>query len=211
MKVIHVAYPLELPLVDYDVSSIIIAIGDFDGVHLGHQDVIGQAVRIGQQRGLPVAVMTFHPHPREVLGKLTYSRYLSPLPEKLALIEDLGVDYTFVVQFDDAFSKVSPIDFVQNVLMKLDVHTVVVGFDFTFGNQAEGTVETLKELSDDQMDVTVVKPYQLQGEKISSTLIRELLHLGRLPHYSLYTGRHYRITGRVIHGDGRGQTIGFPT
>lgn len=208
MEVLHIEYP---PVQLATQRKFAVAIGDFDGVHFGHQDVIQQARSIAHAHDLYSAVMTFNPHPREVLGMKGYSRYLAPLNKKIDLIRSLGIDYTFVVKFDEAFSRISPQQFVDGMLKPLDVAKVIVGFDFTFGHKASGTVETLKQLCADSIGVYVVKPYNMHGEKVSSTLIREQLHFGNLEKVKQYTGRDYFITGTIVKGDGRGRTIGFPT
>jgi riboflavin kinase/FMN adenylyltransferase len=212
LKLIHLYYPLQLPIADLaEAERLVLAIGDFDGVHIGHRRVIGRAVEVAAAHRLPACVMTFNPHPREVLGHSGYSRYLAPIGDKLRLFESLCVDYTFVVTFDLAFARVSPEKFVEEMLVPLGVHTVVVGFDFTFGHKGKGTVETLRRLAEGRMNVEVVPPYLSEGEKVSSTLIREHLHLGELGPIRKYLGRYYAVQGKVVQGDRRGRQIGFPT
>lgn len=211
MKIIYLTYPLQLPNSNYPDKPHVMAIGDFDGLHLGHQNVINHAKYIGDKQNISTSIMTFNPHPREVLGLSIYSRYLTPFQEKMELFEGTGVDYCFVVSFDHSFAKVSPEDFVQRMLFLLNVHTVVAGFDFTFGHRGLGTVETLKNLCEQQMGVEVVKPFNLDGYKVSSTFIREQLHLGHLECVKKYMGRNYSISGKVVPGESRGKTIGFPT
>jgi riboflavin kinase/FMN adenylyltransferase len=211
MKIIHLTYPIDESRVQMPSNSQVIAIGDFDGVHLGHRDVIGYALQTAKHEGLPSAIMTFDPHPREVLGLAKYSHYLTPLPDRLEQFASLGVDVTYIVHFDLDFAKVSPEDFVNNMLQSMNLHTVVVGFDFTFGHKGRGTVETLRELGRSAFNVNVVKPYHLGGDKVSSTLIREQLHLGNLKTVRRLLGRSYQLTGKVVDGEKRGRTIGFPT
>lgn len=210
MQIIHLNYPLNLHDLQLN-RSIAVAIGDFDGIHLGHQEVISQAIHKARLEQMASAIMTFNPHPREVLGNEQYTRYLTPFQEKMARFEQMGLDYCFVVSFDQNFAKVSPQDFVQHMLLRLNIKAVIVGFDFTFGHRGSGTIETLKQLCHDAVDVQMVKPYQLGGDKVSSSLIREQLHLGKLEQVAQYLGRHYTIKGRVVTGEGRGRTIGFPT
>lgn len=211
MKIIHLFYPLQLPIHDFPMTEQVMAIGDFDGVHLGHRQVIGQAVRRAKELNLPASLMTFFPHPREVLGNSNYTRYLSPVHDKMQLFAELGVECTYIVSFDQAFARVSPEHFVLRMLAQMQLHTVVVGFDFTFGHKGQGTVDTLRTLSKDRMEVEVIEPFHRDGDKVSSTRIRELLGLGHLEQVSEYLGRHYFVHGWVIPGDGRGRTIGFPT
>lgn len=192
-------------------NKTVVAIGDFDGVHFGHQQVISRAVQIAAEHQLESAVMTFKPHPREVLGQSKYSRYLAPFHKKIQLIEQLGVDHTWIVHFDKQFARVEAKDFVHQMLVPLNIHTVVVGFDFTFGHRGQGTADTLKKLCKDKIQVEVISPYNIDGEKVSSTLIREQLHIGRVDRIKTLTGRNYSITGTVIKGEQRGSKIGFPT
>lgn len=211
MIINHLFYPLHISQQDLPKSGHVMAIGDFDGVHLGHRHVIGRAKAIASEANLPLSIMTFHPHPREVLGHSSYARYLAPIHDKMQLFSELGVDYTFVVSFDLAFAQVSPEHFVAHMLEHLHLHTVVVGFDFTFGHRGMGTVDTLRRLSDGKFDVEVVEPFHREGEKVSSTMIRDHLHHGRIDRAAEYLGRPYSIRGYIVHGDGRGRTIGFPT
>ncbi len=209
MQTIHLSFPAGTSIDIPEAQAV--AIGDFDGVHLGHQDVIHHALSIARRESIASAIMTFDPHPREVLGLAGYSRYLAPLPERLERFAALGVDRTYIVHFDRAFASVSPERFVEEMLMPLRIHTVVVGFDFTFGHKGKGTVDTLRELGRDRMQVDVIKPFNLEGDKVSSTLIRESLHMGHLERAERFLGRYYSICGTVVHGEGRGSTIGVPT
>jgi riboflavin kinase / FMN adenylyltransferase len=189
-----------------------IAIGHFDGVHVGHQAVIGSAVESARRSGKQAAVMTFHPHPKEVLGRgERYGTALTPLEEKLRRFEALGIDTTYVVEFDHAFAAVSAEAFVMKVLRPLGVTAVVVGFDFTFGSRGMGTPELLRTLGAPDIHVDIIAPQALDEEKVSSSRIREALEQGDVQSASSLLGRPYRIEGTVVSGDRRGRTIGFPT
>lgn len=211
METIRISYPLQPEAITHVTGPQVIAIGEFDGIHLGHQDVIRRAIEIARSKGLPAALMTFHPHPREVLGKEQYSQYITPLSEKLSLLEKTGVDRVYVVTFDEAFSQVRPDQFVHRVLNELRIDSVVVGFDFKFGYRGEGTAETLRELGGRELHVEIVPPFHQDGEKVSSTLVREQLESGGIEKTSQLLGRNYSVCGTVVRGDGRGRTIGFPT
>src|SRR5690606_23236258 len=153
---------------------------DFDGVHLGHQQVIQRAVERAKQAGLPSAMMTFDPHPRLVLGQTQYESCLTPLAIKLEVMESLGLDYAYVVEFHEQFSRLTPAQFVDEMLLPLGVRSVVVGFDFSFGYQGRGTPDTLAEMGHGQFAVEVVRPFQLHGEKVSSSKVREHLLSGQI-------------------------------
>jgi riboflavin kinase/FMN adenylyltransferase len=208
MHVIHLEYPLP---VRPSGAGQVVAIGDFDGVHIGHAEVIRRAVETARRLNMPSAVMTFHPHPREVLGQDAYTSCLTPLPAKIDRFAELGVERTYVFKFDRAFSQVTPDGFVSDVLLKLGVDTIVVGFDFTFGRGGAGTPDTLCGLAAGRFAVEVVRPVYLDGEKVSSTLVRRQLEAGEMDRVSRLLGRRYQLTGQVVPGDARGRRIGFPT
>ncbi|MBC8080054.1 MAG: bifunctional riboflavin kinase/FAD synthetase [Gorillibacterium sp.] len=210
MLVIELKYPFDSSNLDLP-SSQVLAIGDFDGVHLGHREVIERALERARQLNLPASIMTFHPHPREVLGADKYRQILTPLPDKLKQFSEMGIEYTYLVSFDKAFSTLSPEEFITGILLKLKIESVIVGFDFTFGFGGSGTADSLAIISSGQFAVEVVRPYCFAGSKVSSTLIRENLQDGRLTEANALLGRGYSISGTVVEGEGRGRTIGYPT
>ncbi len=207
MEVVHLTYPL----IDNSKTPIVLAIGYFDGVHKGHQQVIKRACALAKEMSLPCGVMTFSPHPKEVLGITSKIDQLTPLNIKLALLENLGVDVTYVVNFSKEFAAISPEEFVNEFLLSLQVKGVVVGFDFTFGVKGSANAEKLIELSVERFFVEIIEPFNYRGDKISSTLIRSHLLSGNISEIKNLLGRNYSILGQVIHGDKRGRTIGFPT
>ncbi|MCI3919473.1 bifunctional riboflavin kinase/FAD synthetase [Paenibacillus sp. TRM 82003] len=212
MKVVRISYPLSA-----DVRGGVpdggqsMAIGDFDGVHLGHREVIGRATAAASRLGLPSAVMTFHPHPREVLGSPVYSTYITPLEGKLERFRELGVDTVYLVTFDLTLAALSPEAFVEEILKPLGAKSVAVGFNFSFGHRGIGTSAALRELGAGAFDVDIVEPFLVQGERVSSTLIRESLAFGDAARASKLLGRPFSVAGVVVPGDGRGRTIGVPT
>lgn len=210
MERISLTYPL--PKEASLGSPQVLAIGHFDGVHLGHQKVISTAVAKARAAGLKSAVMTFAPHPREVLGQGGQNTTcLTPLEDKLERMAELGVDTAYIFKFDLAFAAISPVQFVEEVLRPLQVTAAVVGFDFSFGHLGEGTPQMLCQLGEPFMEVDIVEPYQIHNAKVSSTRIREVIAAGEPESAALLLGHPYRIVGTVEHGDGRGRTIGFPT
>lgn len=188
-----------------------VAIGDFDGVHLGHQEVIGRALSTAKKLGLPTAIMTFHPHPRAVMGQDKYTELLTPMNKKMMIFESLGINHAYIVTFDASLMRLSPEQFVDQVLDRLGVNSVICGFDFTFGFQGKGTPDSLCNLSHGKFSVEVVRPFHMDGEKVSSTLIRESLQQGDIDTVTRLLGRPYSISGIVVDGEKRGRTIGFPT
>lgn len=211
METIHLTYPLTAETIADTAKPQILAIGQFDGLHLGHASVIETAVRLAAEAGLPSAVMSFHPHPKEVMKKGDYEGYLTPPEEKERILRGMGVDYLYVVEFNDAFSRVSPHNFVCGMLMPLQIQTAVVGFDFRFGYRGEGHASMLRELSEDSLEVNIVPPFLIEGEKVSSSDIRKALQEGNVRLVDRWLGRPYAMKGTVMHGEKRGRKLGFPT
>jgi riboflavin kinase / FMN adenylyltransferase len=192
----------------------IVAIGNFDGVHLGHRQVIERAGALARAASAPHAVLTFEPHPRSVLHPDAAPFRLTPFRAKSRLIEALGVDLLFTLHFDHAFAQRSAEDFVERVLVSgLGARHVVVGYDFVFGHSRRGTPALLAaEGGRLGFGVTIVDPVATPGGPVySSTRIREHLSQGRPREAAALLGRFWAIDGRVERGDERGRTIGFPT
>lgn len=190
----------------------VMALGYFDGVHLGHQQVIQTAVDIAAEKGYKSAVMTFHPHPSVVLGKQErHVQLITPLKDKERLIAQLGVDYLYVVEFTPSFAELLPQQFVDDYIIRFHVKHVVAGFDFTYGRLGKGNMETLPFHSREQFSHTTVPKLARNGEKISSTYIRGLLKSGEVRQLPQLLGRFYTIEGTVVDGEKRGRSIGFPT
>ena len=212
VEVIPLSYPINQDEVSTNGKRLSLAIGFFDGVHRGHQNVIRQAVNHAKESDMRSAVLTFSPHPKEVLGHgEQYYSCLTPLTHKTELFEAIGVETVYVMKFDLAFASLSPTQFVDEVLRPLGVGHAVVGFDFTFGSRGSGNAEMLRELGGSEMTVHIEEPLFEDGLKVSSTLIRESLEKGDLARANSLLGRPYEVIGTVVHGDGRGRTIGFPT
>jgi riboflavin kinase/FMN adenylyltransferase len=211
MEMIPLSYPLNVHSTGIRPVKQVMAIGDFDGVHLGHQEVIGRALYTAEQLHLPASIMTFDPHPRVVLGHDKYKELLTPIHKRMELFEQMGVSYMYAVHFNEALMRLSPGQFVDEILLPLGVDTVIVGFDFAFGYQGKGNPDILCELSHGKFTVEVVRPYHIDGAKVSSTLIRDALLNGNVAAATRLLGRRYSVRGKVVSGDGRGRTIGFPT
>ncbi|WP_223066816.1 bifunctional riboflavin kinase/FAD synthetase [Paenibacillus caui] len=211
MKTVNLSYPLSDDVARAYAAPQVLALGQFDGLHLGHASVIETAVSVARRAGLPASVMTFYPHPKEVMKKGDYDGYLTPPEEKERLLGEMGIEYLYVVQFNEAFSRVSPHNFVAGMLLPLGIHTAVVGFDFRFGYMGEGNVDMLRELGEGKMDVFAVPPFLIEEEKVSSSGIRKWLHEGRVDLARNWLGRPYVLRGSIAHGEKRGRQIGFPT
>jgi riboflavin kinase / FMN adenylyltransferase len=175
-----------------------VAIGTFDGVHLGHRAVIGAAA----DTGLRPTVVTFHPHPRAVLGREV--ELLSTLGRRLELLEACGIEDVLVVEFTPEVAALSPEEFAREALLSIGAEIVVAGAGFRFGRGREGDLDLLRSLGIDARHVPIV-------EGVSSTLIREHAHAGEVEAAARLLGRPLEVEGVVIGGDRRGATLGFPT
>ncbi|KKO53302.1 bifunctional riboflavin kinase/FAD synthetase [Paenibacillus sp. DMB20] len=211
MKIVSLSYPLTPEQESELGQPQVAAIGQFDGLHLGHASVISTAVDIARKEGIPAAVITFYPHPKDVMRKGNYEGYLTPQTDKQELLADMGIDILYVVDFNEDFSRVSPEDFVTGMLLPLQLHTAVVGFDFRFGFKGEGRADMLHDMSQGRMRVVTVPPFLIDGEKVGSSSIRAALYAGQIEEANRWLGRYYRIRGTVVHGEKRGRKIGFPT
>lgn len=210
MEVIKLDFPLNIDKTE--IPSLSLALGYFDGVHLGHQKVILEAKKHADQRGLLSAVMTFDPHPSVVLGKSEkHVQYITPLADKIQLIEGLGIDYLFIVHFTGEFANLLPQEFIDQYVIDLNVKHFVAGFDFSYGRMGKGTMESLPFHSREKFTHTIVEKFTSGDEKVSSTRIRHYINNGRTAELPELLGRFYRTAGIVVHGDKRGRTIGFPT
>lgn len=207
MDVNIISYPIN----ECSFKPVVLAIGYFDGVHLGHQQVIKKAIKIAKEKGVSCGVMTFDPHPKEVIGENIHIEKITPLASKLKQLELLNIDICYVVNFTRELASVSPKEFIDNFLVKLNVQGVIAGFDFAFGHKGSGSGETLREESNGRFTVDIVEPFYYHGEKISSTRIREFLLTGLVTEAKNLLGRNYSFIGRVISGDKIGRTLGFPT
>jgi riboflavin kinase / FMN adenylyltransferase len=208
VEVIKLQHPHQIS----NMPPSVCALGYFDGVHLGHQKVILEAKQKAFQLGLKSAVMTFDPHPSVVLAKsVQHVEYISPLNDKINLFEELGIDYVFIVHFSLEFAHLLPQEFIDLYIIGLNIRHVVAGFDFSYGRMGKGTMETLPFHSRDLFSHTVVPKLANEGEKISSTCIRTTISMGEMDRLPTTLGRYYQTIGKVIHGDKRGRTIGFPT
>jgi riboflavin kinase / FMN adenylyltransferase len=209
MDVIQLKYPHQLVKNGGPYS---LAVGFFDGVHLGHQQVINTAIKHAEEKGCKSAVMTFDPHPSIVLGGRNEKVfYITPLEQKIEKLKELGVDTVFVVNFTSDFAKLSPEDFVEYFIKDLRVVHVTAGFDFSFGAFGKGNMELMQQIAESDFDVTVVEKFEQEADKVSSTRIRKALQDGDMEQAHRLLGRPFEVPGIVVHGDKRGRTLGFPT
>ncbi|MEW2352686.1 bifunctional riboflavin kinase/FAD synthetase [Spirillospora sp. NPDC029432] len=195
-----------------DWGRSVVTIGVFDGVHRGHQRIVRAAADLARERGVRSVVITFDPHPDEVVRPGTHPPLLASTRRRIELLEGLGTDAVAVVPFTLELSKVPPDEFVQSVLVdRLHASHVIVGEDFRFGHKAKGDVPLLRELGE-KYDFTVDgMPLVANGGTISSTYIRERLDSGAVEDAAAALGRPHRVEGVVVRGHQRGRALGFPT
>lgn len=191
----------------------VVAIGNFDGLHRGHQALFGRAMARAQERRAPSGVLTFEPHPSKVLAPHLAPPLILTLDEKLQGLDDAGVDVTVVQPFTRDFARLSPDAFVEEVLVSsLKVSGVVVGQDFSFGYKGAGKVKDLRRLLEPRgVSVDALEPVMEGGLVCSSTKIREFILEGRVDAAGLLLGRPYWLSGDVRTGDARGRKMGIPT
>ena len=196
-----------------EARGAVVAVGNFDGVHLGHRAVIEEGRRIARSLGAPLAVLTFEPHPRQVLAAPKEPFRLTPFRAKARHLDGVGVDVLFVARFDRAFAAREPASFVADVVAAgIGARHVVVGHDFAFGRGRAGTVELLAEVGGSLgVGVTSIKAAGTGTTIHSASRARRLLADGDVAALPQVLGRYWEIDGHVIEGDRRGRTIGFPT
>lgn len=189
-----------------------LTIGTFDGVHKGHQALINCLVQEAHAAGLPAVVLTFHPRPAEVLRGAPEANYLTHPDERVHLLKGLGVDEVVIHPFDRQVAALSAYEFISRLKERLDLRHLLVGLDFALGRGREGNVPRLQELGA-SLGFTVEEfpLFNLQGEVISSSRIRQALNEGEMQQAAWMLGRPYHLTGTVVHGDGRGRKIDVPT
>lgn len=196
-----------------NLTGSVVTLGNFDGIHRGHQALIGGAVSDSKQIGVPSVVLTFEPHPLRVLAPERAPKLILAPKDKMQILQSLGVDVVAVQHFDLAFAKRSAEEFVSDLLVRrLKARKIWVGRDLRFGQGRKGTVDDLIRWGRDlAFDVAVVEPILVQGNRVSSSRIRELVSKGRVDEVKDMLGRYHFVSGRVVEGNRRGRELGFPT
>ncbi len=190
-----------------------VALGNFDGVHLGHREIVKRTVEKAGETKAEAVVYTFDPHPRVVLNKAPELPRITTHMERAEILEALGVDVLILAEFTERFAAQSPEDFVRNILVEeLGARNLFVGFNYRFGKDRAGSAETLKKMGPEfDFNVHVIPPVKVGGERVSSSRIRDHLLKGEIREANILLGREFAMEGRVIHGHHRGKKLGFPT
>ena len=194
-------------------APIALTIGNFDGVHLGHQAMLARLCEDARRHGLAPCAMTFEPHPREFFAPDRAPARLTSLREKLELLQAYGIDCAHVYRFDYRFAQITAEEFIERILVRgLGARRLLIGDDFRFGARRSGDFALLKSLESRYgYTVEAMSSVTLDGERVSSTAVRGALEQGEMQRAARLLGRPYSISGRVVRGDGVGRTLGFPT
>jgi riboflavin kinase/FMN adenylyltransferase len=185
-----------------------LAIGNFDGVHRGHQAILSRLCEHAKNSGMVPGVMTFEPHPREFFSPATAPARLTSLREKLELFAEAGIARVYLCRFNKKFAEIRAQDFMQDMLHRMNARLIMVGDDFRFGAGRAGGLDDLRAQG---FAVQTLEDVTVDGERVSSTAIREALAAGALSRAEQFLGRPYSISGHVAHGDKLGRQLGYPT
>ena len=190
-----------------------VTIGTFDGIHLGHQEILSRLIESSKNKDLNSVVLTFFPHPRIILNKYNEVKMIDTLDEKIIHLNEIGIDSLIIHPFDRNFSLLSANQFIKDFLVeKLKIKHIIIGYDHRFGKGREASVTDLKNYANDY-DFTVeeIKAQEIEKITISSTKIRNSINQGDIKTTKKYLGRYFMMTGKVVKGDGLGKKINYPT
>ena len=196
-----------------NIEPTVVALGNFDGIHKGHQQIITRTVKEAEAAGLKSAVFTFSNHTSSILKNVPPVKNILYAEEKMRILEEMGVDYVFNIPFTEEILCMSPEAFIDRILVeKFNIREAYCGFNYSFGYKASGTPEVLMhEGLKRGLGIHVQEPYLIDGIVVSSTYIRQLIEEGRMEEATKFMGRMYAISGEIVMGNKLGRTIGFPT
>ena len=198
----------ELKHFDFKLAA---CIGYFDGIHKGHQHLIKETMDEAEKRGVSSAMITFNPDPWTIITGKNSVNHITPMKEKVMILEQLGLDYLIVIEFSKDVAALSPQEFLEYYLIPLNVEALIVGEDFKFGYKGSGNIAYLKEHAKHHFDTVVLSIDKTNSKKIGTTLIVQSLLKGDIKEANELLGRDYEISGYVIHGRKQGRKIGFRT
>ena len=199
---------------DYNLNQrTILTIGTFDGVHEGHKKILNKLMSTSKKKSLSSVVLTFFPHPRIILNKYNEVKMIDTLDEKIKAFEKLGIENLIIHPFDKNFSLLSADQFIKDYLIeKLKINHIIIGYDHRFGKGREASVDDLKKYGESfDFIVEEIKAHEVESIAVSSTKIRDSINSGNLDKSAKFLGRFFKITGKVIKGDGLGKQINYPT
>lgn len=196
--------------INKDKKRRVVALGFFDGIHLAHKEIIMNTIKNARENNKVATLITFDKSPKEYFTK-TKLNLITPEHIKLQILSELGLDELYIIEFNDFFRNLTKEQFVDEVLLKLNIDEVYCGYDYSFGYKGKGSPEFIREYSNNKINVHILDKKLLNGEKISTTKIRELVISGNLQSYYNFVGRPYKLSGEVIKGRQLGRTINFPT
>jgi riboflavin kinase/FMN adenylyltransferase len=196
-----------------EIPPTAVALGNFDGVHRGHAELIARTVHYAREHGLKSAVFTFSNHPQNVIAGRNIVKHILPPEEKTEIIRSLGTDFLFSLPFDNSFHSMPPETFVRDLLLgAFNARAIACGFNYHFGKDASGNAVNLEEAAEKEgFRMEVMEPFIVDDALVSSTLIRNLITEGKVDRCMKYMGRHFKMSGAVIRGNALGRVLGFPT
>ena len=209
MQIINVKHPLSVK--DRPKEKIVLIMGFFDGVHLGHQKVIKTGVELAKEQGLKSVLLTFDRSPRTVYQHEKNYKYLSTTQRKAEIVQNLGVDALYFVEFSQDFAQLKPQEFVDQYMIDLQAKFVVAGFDYTYGKKDVANMQNLPKYSRQKFETITVPEQLIDDRKIGSSAIKDFIQKGQIEAANRFLGYRYQNQGTVIHGLQRGRTLGFPT
>ncbi len=194
-------------------SGVGIALGNFDGLHIGHMALVNRVVELSRKRGLKSLLYTFSNHPENIIAQRVITHLITTNQMKIDILNDSDLDFLYFDDFDEAYMKMEPREFVQKIIIeKFNAKLVVVGFHYHFGYKGEGDISLLKRLGDERgFEVHIVEPIKVGNVIVSSSAIRTLLKTGDVEQAAVFMNRKYAVKGEVIKGKTLGRQIGFPT
>jgi riboflavin kinase/FMN adenylyltransferase len=203
----------DLTFTKEDFTSPVVTVGNYDGLHLGHQAIIKRVIELAREGRGEAVVLTFEPHPAKFFHPDLQIPLITPYRKKMMLLAQLGVDVIIDLPFTEAIARMSAQEFIQDIVQRrIAPCWVVVGFNFTFGKGRTGSPEELKQIGEALgFGVEIMPPFQVAGEVVSSTRIREMIARGEIREANRLLGRNFFMLGKVIHGHARGKGLGFPT
>ena len=195
------------------IESSVVTVGTFDGIHIGHQDILCKLQEISNKKKLKSIVLSFFPHPKIVLQNSKNIKLINTIDEKVEILKKYNIDYFIIKEFTKEFSRLTALEFIRDILVNtLNAKHLIVGYDHRFGRNRDANIIQLREFGEIyDFEVTEILPRKINDISISSTKIRDLLKEGNIDYVNKYLNEYFVLTGKVVKGMGRGKLLGFPT